>query len=425
MNRIKQILEGSDIERLLNEVISNIFHKGLIDISDSETLSLIKIYHPQIFASKEEEILRFMALFYKNLSEPKTLKEQIFRMYEDVIYEHYNYTYTPVQVGIASGIDQNRVFSFSAPTSTGKSYLIMNLIRDCDTDVVVVVPSRALINEYYSKLCNLIPDKRVNILTFIEKVNIAHANKNVFIVTPERCREIFKYANDFNIGLFLFDEAQLSNEENLRGMYFDNIIRRCHDKFKNAKLVFAQPFIENPGSQIERNNLGNEQAAYRRYKHRNVGQLYLTYDNSEFFHFGINKEIMGSRKIKCNFDPISKCIEEEGSVLFYVSKSRILSREFYQEFKPYISICKKISDKRALDLISKIQIYTGGKTDYSRNYYSLFIDLLSYGIVVHHGSMPLEARLVVEDFTKSGFCRICFATSTLEQGINMPFDIVF
>ena len=86
--------------------------------------------------------------------------------------------------------------------------------------------------------------------------------------------------------------------------------------FKNAKLVFAQPFIENPASQIERNNLGNEQTDFRRYKHRNVGQLYLTYDNSEFFHFGINKEIMGSRKIKCNFDPILKCIKEEGSVLF-------------------------------------------------------------------------------------------------------------
>ena len=75
---------------------------------------------------------------------------------------------------------------------------------------------------------------------------------------------------------------------------------------------------------------------------------------------------MGSRKIKCNFDPILKCIKEEGSVLFYVSKSKILSREFYQEFKPYISLCKKISDKRALDLISRIQMYTGGKTDYSR-----------------------------------------------------------
>ena len=52
MNRMKQILEGNDIELLLNEVISNVFHKGLIDISDSETLSLIKVYYPQIFALK-------------------------------------------------------------------------------------------------------------------------------------------------------------------------------------------------------------------------------------------------------------------------------------------------------------------------------------------------------------------------------------
>ena len=29
MNRMKQILEGNDIELLLNEVISNVFHKGL------------------------------------------------------------------------------------------------------------------------------------------------------------------------------------------------------------------------------------------------------------------------------------------------------------------------------------------------------------------------------------------------------------
>lgn len=30
MNRMKQILEGNDIELLLNEVISNVFHKGLL-----------------------------------------------------------------------------------------------------------------------------------------------------------------------------------------------------------------------------------------------------------------------------------------------------------------------------------------------------------------------------------------------------------
>lgn len=53
------------------------------------------------------------------------------------------------------------------------------------------------------------------------------------------------------------------------------------------------------------------------------------------------------------------------------------------------------------------------------------LDLLKRGIVIHHGSLPLKARMLVEKFTRKHFCRICFATSTLEQGINMPFDIVY
>lgn len=53
------------------------------------------------------------------------------------------------------------------------------------------------------------------------------------------------------------------------------------------------------------------------------------------------------------------------------------------------------------------------------------LSLLKRGIVIHHGSLPLQTRIIIENFTKSGFCRLCFATSTLEQGINMPFDIVF
>ncbi|MBL7880352.1 MAG: helicase, partial [Chryseobacterium gambrini] len=47
------------------------------------------------------------------------------------------------------------------------------------------------------------------------------------------------------------------------------------------------------------------------------------------------------------------------------------------------------------------------------------------GIVIHHGSLPLKIRSILEKYTNEGLCRICFATSTLEQGVNMPFDIVY
>ena len=47
------------------------------------------------------------------------------------------------------------------------------------------------------------------------------------------------------------------------------------------------------------------------------------------------------------------------------------------------------------------------------------------GIVIHHGSMPLKMRLIIEQFVRDNYAKICFATSTLVQGINMPFDAVF
>jgi hypothetical protein len=51
--------------------------------------------------------------------------------------------------------------------------------------------------------------------------------------------------------------------------------------------------------------------------------------------------------------------------------------------------------------------------------------MMERGIVVHHGSIPLKARLIIETFVNSNFATICFSTSTLIQGINMPFDIVW
>ncbi len=160
MNRIKQILKGESIENLLDETILRIFGEGLIMSSDSEILSLIKLYYPNLFASRENKLLHYQALFYKTLPEPSTVKEQIFKIYQDVIFENFHHGYTPIQVDIANGISNNQIFSFSAPTSTGKSFVIMNLIKECDSDVVVIVPSRALINEYYARLCELIPEKK-------------------------------------------------------------------------------------------------------------------------------------------------------------------------------------------------------------------------------------------------------------------------
>lgn len=422
-NLIYKIINGENIEEILSFVLNRIYTNGPTNISDMEILSYLSLYQKDVFEKYKKSILNYIGAFYKG-AESNSLKSKVFSLYRDCIREEFAHLYTPVQANIVHNISNNKCFSFSAPTSTGKSYVFLNLIKESQHDVVIIVPSRALINEFYIKLNSSIADKSVNILTFIDKINTRKANRNIFIVTPERCRELFKY-EDFNVELFLFDEAQLSNEDSKRGLYFDSIVRRCQKSFPEAKFVFAHPFVANPDSQIKKNHFNEETSKAFRYEQKNVGQLFMCMDKGRFYHFGVEKDLMGKTKVLYEGDPIETAIRNGKSILFYVSKSSIRNKSFLNKFEKYINLCADLNTEDVDIYLDNLKRYTGGDTIANKNHFSQMLSLLRRGIVIHHGSLPLQTRIIIEKFTKSGFCRLCFATSTLEQGINMPFDIVF
>lgn len=427
MNRIKDIIEGREVEALLQTTIDNIFVNGPVSISDMETLSYIKYYHAELFERYKQSILLASGLFYKPLNtEAKNLKELILQDYREVISTNLEGNYTPMQADLLTSIGRNNVFSFSAPTSTGKSYVFRRLIESSEHDVVIVVPSRALINEYYLNLTNSIVDTRINILTYIDIINRAHSTRNVFIVTPERCGMIFNHVDDLSVDLMLFDEAQLSDEMSVRGLYYDGLVRRCHHSFPDAKFVFAHPYIANPDAQIVKNNLIGQYSDSKVYSFRNIGQMFLLYnsDTNKYFHFGIDKNIMGCTRTDCYFDPIERAIHSKGSTLIYMSKAKVINYDFLKEYDRYVKMCPEIHTDMVDDIIEELKLYTGGNTSENGDFYSRFISLLRRGIVIHHGSMPLRTRALVEKFVNNRLCRLCFSTSTLEQGINMPFDVV-
>ncbi|MGF9905235.1 DEAD/DEAH box helicase [Brevibacillus porteri] len=426
-NRIAEIRDGENLGEHFAYARERLFKEGSVNISVLEILSYLKLFQPRFFAEYEDDVVEMMGLFFKK-PKVESFISLIFADYGKYIQAEFGEEYTPVQADILKKIRKMQTFSFSAPTSTGKSFVFRSLIKDADYDVAVVVPSRALINEYYDRVHDIIDDKAVNILTFVDIINIKHAKRNVFILTPERARELFKLKDKLNIGLVLFDEAQLSDEESVRGLYFDSIVRRVQKAFPFAKCIFAHPFIANPEAQLKKNHVDiDENATALQYEQKNVGQIFYTHDTStgEFHHFGIDKNVMGDRKIKARFDPIEKAIKDGGSILIYVPKQHIYNEQVYSGFKKYIDLCQPISDPAALELVEKMRDYVGASNGKNENYISKTLEYLKRGIVVHHGSIPLRARLILEHFTQQGFCRICFATSTLEQGINMPFDVVY
>lgn len=422
-NIIEKIINGVNLEEIIERTIDNVYTNGPINQNDLEILTYFKYFQSEFFKKYEADVILKMGLFYKDAN-INSIESQIMQDYKDSIIDTFGKKFTPIQSDMYANAIYTDYFSFSSGTSTGKSFVFNEIIRGASSDIVVIVPSRALINEYLIKINNYITDKNINILPFVDFVNCKSCKRNIFVLTPERAKELFKYKEKINLDYILFDEAQLSDEKTSRSVIFDSIVRRVDKYFPTAKKLFAQPFVENPEAQLIKNNINKNRSISINYKEKNVGQMYMSYCVDKFYCFGLDKNVMGNKKVELKFDPLSKIIKEKGTILIYTHKSKIYNGKIFEEFEEYIDLCEELKDLEALKLVNDFKRLIGGSDDSRSSSYSKILNFMKKGIILHHGSLPLQARIIIEEFTKKGFCRLCFSTSTLVQGINMPFDLV-
>lgn len=421
MNLRQLFLDESNIERELEKVLTHLHKQGPINGEDLQILALIKFKYPSIFVKYENELLFILGLFYKT-QEPDDIISLLYNEYKKTIYDITKHYYTPVQAQIYKHIIDNTVYTFSAPTSVGKSYLLREILDEIENDIVIIVPSRSLISEYLITLReHYKDDNSVLILEFVDDINKAKTKKRIFVLTPERVNEIYKF--QFNIGLFIFDEAQLADDRR-RGINYERIVKRSEKKYPKAKKIFAHPFVENPEAiydkfQIQRNKISDS------FNQFTVGKIFLTKDEDRYFYF--NPYVKGGTYKKnlilktSGEDFIGKLIKDQKTLLIYTSKVSIITGRFNKEYKQYIDLCTEIKNPDALEIIENIRDFLDAYDDKKSN----IVEMLKYGIVVHHGSIPLNVRYWLEKFIREGYARICFSTSTLIYGINMPFDAIF
>jgi len=417
---LKDIIDGNNLIQIIENCILRLFSEGPINGGTLEVLSSIKYYHEDVFNRYEDEINLLMGLFYKD-SKSKTLRSEILAINKSIINEKMQKNFTPVQVEMIEKSNKNKIFSFSSGTSVGKSFVFREILLQYNNDIIIIVPSRALINEYMILLEQTLDLKEISLLQHVDFVNRKNAKRNVFVLTPERAKSIFYEKEKFHLDLVLFDEAQLANEKNTRGILFDGIVRRINREFPDVKIMFAHPFVSNPNAQIIRNNLENGETESKVYLQKNVGQIYISYDKDGYYQFPVDKEVLGKFKVKLDFDPIERVLLNGRSVLIYMSKAKIMRKDYLQSLNKYRKYFCKVSSPEGLDIIDNVQEILGVSTFKD----SFLLRLLKIGIVLHHGSMPLDLRRKLEEFINKDYSKVCIATSTLYQGINMPFDLVW
>lgn len=420
---VEQVKNSKNPSRDISSLLELIHKEGPSSGEILQLISLYKEFHEDEFEKIEEKIISSMGLFYK-VPSPDNLYSFILSGVGDENREAFGKALTPVQASVRWAIEENQFVSISAPTSAGKSFSIRDFIAQQTGDAVVIVPSRALIAEYINSMRAAFgSDKKVMVSAFVDDVFKKRDLRHIFVLTPERARELFLIKSKLNVEVFFFDEAQMS-EESQRGIVFDVLVRRVRKIFPGAKLIFAHPFVENPDAQFKKHGIVESSFA-RAYNHGAVGKICVfRHSNKRDFYFSPfgDKGHLLNRCIEFPGGFENFAFSNEHSILIYVSKASIYNGKFSAPFQLYIDSLPEIREIQGLDIIETIKQLLGAD---ERVHRSSMVALLKKGVVIHHGSVPLEVRFLIEDFIRLGYARICFATSTLAQGINMPFDIVW
>ena len=160
--------------------------------------------------------------------------------------------FTDAQYRLFEAIKDSNHFSFSGPTSFGKSFIMdafINYIideRHGVDNIIVLVPTRALINQVSKRLKVEIKHEKYRVIThpIVPVIYRRNGTKYVFVFTPERMIAYLSEKNNPLISYLFIDEAQkiIAKKDSRAPLYYQAISLA---ERKSIKLFFASPNIPN------------------------------------------------------------------------------------------------------------------------------------------------------------------------------------
>ena len=279
----------------------------------------------------------------------------------------------PEQIQVLERIEKNRGLIFSAPTSFGKTFVIFEYIaRFRPKNVVLVVPTLALIDEYKRKIINQYRNvfKKYKVYLSIDEDNEYDLEQyNLFLVTHERVineniHEIIK-----NIDFLVIDEVYKLQKDDMDDRVLILNLAYYNLVSISRKYVLLAPFIKGVNNL---NKLDDEPHFY--------GTNYSPVVNEV-----IEIPVMDNNDRSSKAKSILK--ELEGNTLVYFPT--------VTELNKYIDEIEDEEDKKANMNAILSEFVTWAKSEIHEKWSVL--KAMENGYLVHHGQLPLGIRMLELD----------------------------
>ena len=324
------------------------------------------------------------SLFYNNLSKSKI--DSTISLY-------------PEQINLIKKIKENQALIVSAPTSFGKTFCVFEyIVREKPKNVVMIVPTLALVDEYLKKIIKKYKSVFNNYKTYInfdENTIYNYSDYNIFILTHDKALENNVYKCIKQIDFLVIDEVyKLQKEENNDRVLILNLAYHFLAK-KARKYVLLAPFIKDVA---DKDKLDKKPILFK----TNFSPVV-----NDVLTIPINNEKSRNEKVKEIIDKVSG----EKTLIYFPKVTNIPNfiNEIIVSKFPKIDI-KDVYIKRFIGWIKK---------EIHQDWY--LVKAMERGFLVHNGQLPSNGfRMYQLDlYEESNQFNYMFCTSTILEGVNM------
>lgn len=430
---IEDALRFADILSKSNDPVNSDKHK----IMAQEIVALLKNIHPEnhtidfylgsvlsntgnyrglTLVAPNHQHGTLMDQFYTEFSKdymriPAAPESQFFRS-QKAVYDHLNDSY----------------FSYSGPTSMGKSFIMRMFIKEQVTkgikaNYALLVPTKALINEVSSSIINdlreMLAEYNYKIVTSAGALALKEDHNFILVMTPERMLYLMISNPSIMIDFLFVDEAHKISSNDSRSPFYYKVVDMLSRREKKPKMIFASPNIPNPEIYLDLIPSSNKLSEQKlRSTFTPVSQMKFLIDFPErdiklFNNYTGDFVDFMPLNDAITFNQLISYIGKGSQNIVYchsTNKAVELALEFARDFT-------QSENKELLDLSRDIINEIHG------DYY--LADIISKGVAYHIGYLPSSIRMRIEELYRKGLIHTVFSTSTLVEGVNLPADNLF
>lgn len=332
-------------------------------------------------------------------------------------------------------VEANDWVSVSAPTSTGKSWIVMRwfehlmITREAFRGFYLV-PTRALVEEVALALADELP-AGVTVQTIPWDETVDTNPREVYVMTQERAHLLLQKLPELSADIVFVDEAQKFADDS-RGVLLQRALADMVRRDSATQVIFASPMSSNPEMLI-RDAPTSARSAAEVVQLATVNQTVLWADSvrgrpkqwrlrvpdehSETAVGGFELAV-GASRISQRLPVVAYSLagDTTGNVVYVNGPA--------EAEKAALQIAELLGDEAEAsdheDIAALRELVTGS----IHRHYAL-AEALRRRVAFHYGNMPLLVRTEIEQLFRVGAIKYLVCTSTLLEGVNLPCRNLF